>query len=95
MIRVGTGALEKANVGDLVGTTKAVIKEISTGRIVLEETFTDKDGRQNRALIVINEGERGGTRYLQRSDEPRFTGTTLVPVSPAAPATTKTPPKKP
>ena len=95
VIRIRAGALEKVKVGDLVGTTKAVIKEISTGRIVLEETFTAKDGGPNLALIVIKEGERGGTRYLQRADEPHFTGTRPVQVTPATPDVVKPSPKKP
>lgn len=66
VVRVGTGSLEKVKPGDLIGTTKAVVKEITAGRLVLEETFIEKDGKPNRALIVIKEGERGGTRFLQR-----------------------------
>jgi hypothetical protein len=66
VIRAGAGALEKIAVGDFVGKTRALVKEISPGRLVLEENFTETDGKPNRALIVIKEGERGGTRFLQR-----------------------------
>ena len=95
VIRAGTGPLEKITIGDLVGTTKAVVTEISTGRIVLEEGVTGKDGGPNRALIIFKEGERGGTRYLQRADEPPFTGTRPVQVTPATPDVVKPLPKKP
>lgn len=74
VIRAAAGPLEKVKVGDRLGTTRARVTEIGAGRIVLEETFTAADGRPNRALIVIKEGERGGTRYLQRPDEPRIVG---------------------
>jgi hypothetical protein len=94
-IRVGAGPLEKARVGDQIGKTKATVKEIATGRLVLEETFTAEDGRPNRALIIIKEGERGGTRYLQRRDEPRIIGTKPTLVTPAAPAVPQNPPKQP
>ena len=72
VVRVGAGALEMVKPGDLIGTTKAVVKEITAGRLVLEETFVEKDGKPNRARIVIREGERGGTRYLQRPDRPQM-----------------------
>lgn len=94
VIRFGTGSLEKVRVNDVVGATKAVVKEIGAARIVLDEAFTGVDGRPNRALIVIKEGERGGTRYLQRADEPRITGTKPAPVTTAEPGV-KPLPKKP
>ena len=96
VIRARDGALDKIKVGVLVGTTKAVVKEISAARLVLDETFTDKDGKSNRALIVMKEGERGGTRYLQHNDEPGFMGTRPRPVAPEPPeAKPKPAPKKP
>jgi hypothetical protein len=93
-IRTGTGPIHTVKVNDLVGATKAVVKEIGAGRIVLEETFTEKDGKPNRALIVIKEGERGGMRYLQRADEPAITGTRSI-VMPITPDPAKSTPKKP
>ena len=71
VIRFANGPLEKVKVGDLVGSTKAVVKQIDAGRIVLDETFTGSDGKPNRASIIIKEGERSGTRYLQRVDGPK------------------------
>jgi hypothetical protein len=94
VVRVGAGALEKLRAGDLVAKTKAVVKEISSQRLVLEETFVEKNGKPNRALIVIKEGERGGTRYLQRADEPPLTGTKPLIVMPATPDPAKPAPKK-
>jgi hypothetical protein len=91
VVRLGAGGLETVKVGDRVGATKAVVKEIGAGRIVLEEIFTGADGRPNRALIVIKEGERGGTRYLQRSDEKPKVGTRIV----SPPAAKSAPAKKP
>ena len=95
VIRVTKGPMERVRVGDLIGLSRAVVREIAPGRLVLEETFTAKDGGPNLALIVIKEGERGGTRYLQRADEPHFTGTRPVQVTPATPDVVKPPPKKP
>ena len=95
VIRGSSSRLEKVSIGDLVGATRAVVKEISSGRIVLEEAFTEMDGKPNRALIVIKEGERGGTRYLQRAGEPAITGTKPLIVMPAAPASATPTPKKP
>ncbi len=95
VIRAGSGPIHTVKVDDVVGVTKAVVKEIGAGRLVLEETLTDKDGKPNRALIVFQEGERGGTRYLQRPGEPAFTGTRPLIVMPAAPDPAKPAPKKP
>ena len=95
IIRSRDKVLDKLKVGDHVGTAKALVKEISPGRLVLEETFTGKDGEPNRAVVVIKAGERGGTRYLQRADEPHFTGTRPVQVTPATPDVVKPSPKKP
>jgi hypothetical protein len=96
VIRVAKGPMERVTVGDRIGLTKAVVTEISSGRLVLEEPFTGRDGKANRALIIVKEGETGGTRYLQRADEPRFTGIKpLVIAPPAAPESAKPAPKKP
>lgn len=85
IIRFGAGAPEKVSVGDRVGKSKAAITEIGAGRIVLEETFTGADGRPNRALIIIKEGERGGTRYLQRPETPPMVGVKTGVVKPPEP----------
>ena len=77
VIRAGTGPLQMVRVGDRIGSTKALVTHVGAGRIVLEEMFTDADGKPNRALIVIREGETGGTRYLRRP------GTPKPPVTPA------------
>ena len=93
VIRLASSALEKIQVGDRIGINKALVKEITQGRLVLEETLTGKNGKPERALIVFAEGERGGTRYLGNPDQPRITGTRPVasePVPSAKPA-----PKKP
>jgi hypothetical protein len=95
VIRVGNGPLQTVRINDLVGTTKAVVKEIGAGRVVLDETFAGSDGKPNRAQIVIKEGERGGTRYLQRLDTPRITGTKQGVITPPAPDPSKPAPKKP
>lgn len=95
VIRFGSGPPESVRVKDIVGSTRAVVAEIGGGRIVIDETFTGADGQPNRARIVIKEGERGGTRYLQRPDERPFAGTVMVPITPPAPETPKSAPKKP
>lgn len=87
VIKLSTAVLEKVQVGDRLGTNKAVVKEITQGRLVLEETFAGKEGSE-RALIVFAEGERGGTRYLGSPDQPRITGTRPSVVVP-----TKKPPQ--
>jgi hypothetical protein len=95
VIRAATGPLTKIAAGDRLGVTKAVVTEIAGGRLVLEETFIDKDDRPNRARIVIIEGERGGTRYLQRSGERPITGSRPLIVMPAAPEPARPATKKP
>lgn len=95
VIRSRAGALETVKVADLVGATRAVVKEITPGRLVLDDAFTGTDGKSNRAVIVIKEGERGGTRYLQRPDEPPISATKPLMVMPAAPDAAKPTPKKP
>jgi hypothetical protein len=95
VIRSGDGRLEKIRPSDRIGTSRALVKEVSGGRLTLEETFTGKDGKPNRALIVIKEGERGGTRYLQRADEPGVVGTKplILPAAPVAKPAPKKPPQ--
>jgi hypothetical protein len=70
VVRFGSGPLEVVTVADRLGKNKAEVKEISAGRMVLDETFTGQDGHPNRAQIVIKDGETGGKRYLLRNDEP-------------------------
>ena len=70
VVRFGAGALEIISVGDRLGRGKAEVKEISAGRLVVEETFTGRDGGTNTAQIILNDGETGGKRYLRRLDEP-------------------------
>jgi hypothetical protein len=94
VIRSKAGVLDTVKTADVVGVTKAVVREITPGRLVLEERFTGADGKPNRASIVIKEGERGGTRYVQRSEEPPLTGTRPL-VVPVQPAGIKPAPKKP
>jgi hypothetical protein len=91
VIRSKAGAVDTVKIADVVGDSK----EITPGRLVLEEVFAGNDGKPNRALIVIKEGERGGTRYLQRADEPPLTGTKPLVVVPAAPDSAKPTLKKP
>ena len=95
IVRSPGGELEKVRIGDLVGKTKAAVKEISAGRLTLEETFTGKDGKPNRALIIVKEGERGGTRYVQRSDEPAATDAKPLAPDAKSPYGGKPAPKKP
>jgi hypothetical protein len=95
VIRVGNGPMETIAVGDFIGSTKAVVKEISSGRVALDEPFSDKDGKPNRALIIIKEGERGGTRYLQRSDEPPALDAKPIAPDMKSPYGAKPTPKKP
>jgi hypothetical protein len=95
VVRAASAPLDKVRVGDRLGNSGAVVKEISAGRVVLDESFTGKDGKPNRALIVIKEGERGGTRYLQRADEPGVVGTKplILPAAPVAMPAPKKPPQ--
>lgn len=68
IVRVEAGQLHTVRVNDRLGSTRAVVTEVSGGRMVLDESFRGGDGRPNRALIIMEQGRRGGTRYLQRSD---------------------------
>jgi hypothetical protein len=76
------GALTKVRAGDRLEAPKALVREVTRGRLVLEETFTGTDGKPNRALIVIREGETGGTRYLQRPEKPKPSATKVTPARP-------------
>jgi hypothetical protein len=73
VVRFGDGALEVVSVGDRLGRNRAEVVEIETKRLVLDERFTGRDGAPNRAQIVLSDGERGGTRYLEHSDDPPAT----------------------
>jgi hypothetical protein len=95
IIRTAGTQVEKITVGDLIGMTRAVVKEITPRRLVLEETFTGKDGKPNRALIIMAEGKSGGTRYLQRADEAPAIDVKPVPVAPGSPYGAKPSPKNP
>ena len=81
VVRVN-GALTKLRAGDRLESPKALVREVARGRLVLEETFTGADGKPNRALVVIREGETGGTRYLQRPDTPKPPATKVTPARP-------------
>lgn len=69
VVRFGAEMMEVIAVGDKVGRHQAEVKEIGGGRLVLEEVFTGKDGRPNRAEVILKEGEKGGKRYLLRPEE--------------------------
>jgi hypothetical protein len=71
VIRFGKSVLEMIALRDRLGSSKAVVKEIAAGRLVLEETFRGSDGLTNHAQIILKDGETGGTRYLRRSGEPQ------------------------
>ena len=58
-------------VGDRIGRTRALVTEITRGRVVLEERFMDANGMPNVAEIIIKDGEKGGTRYLRHPEEKR------------------------
>lgn len=68
VVRFSAGPLEKVTVGDRLGKNHAVVKEITPGRVMIEESFTGKNG-PNRAEIIIRDGEKGGTRLFQHSEE--------------------------
>ena len=65
VVRFGGGALELIARGDRVGSSAAVVKEVTAGRLVLEleQTKRADDGRPIRAVIVLKDGETAGTRY--------------------------------
>ena len=70
VIRFESGPQQTVSPGDLLGRTAAVVKEITQGRMVLEEYFVGRDDRPNKARVVITDGQTGGTRYLARPDAP-------------------------
>ena len=69
IVRFGAKELLIVRVGDRLGRNQAEIRDVAPGRIVIEETFTGADGRPNRALVTLKEGEKGGTRVLLRNEE--------------------------
>jgi hypothetical protein len=73
VVRADLGPLGTIQVGDRIGRTRALVKEITKGRVVLEEQFVDANGAPNVAQIIIKDGEKGGTRYVRRSEEKRPT----------------------
>jgi len=83
VLRTATGPLTTVHVRDRVGRTHAVVREITRGRMVLDETFTGADGLPNSAQIIFKDGEKGGTRYLRRPDEKRPPPTRQVTVAPS------------
>jgi hypothetical protein len=69
VVRFGNGPLHLVTLGDHLGRNRAEVKEITGGRLTLDETYQGADGRPNRALIILKEGLRGGTRYEARLEE--------------------------
>lgn len=84
-VRFGRGPLLLVNVGDRLGRTGAEVQEIDGTRLVLEERSPSADGTANIARIVLREGERGGTRYLERPDESAPVALRPVPLLPRKP----------
>lgn len=78
--RVPGHSLVSISVGDRIGRTHALVKEIVRGRVVLEETFIDGNGSPNFAEIIIRDGETGGTRYMRHPEEKRPIGVRPVAV---------------
>lgn len=70
VVRFGTGRLEIVSRGDRLGATGAAVVGVATGRLVLEEEQRAVGARSGSTLIVLKDGETGGTRYLARPDEP-------------------------
>lgn len=70
VVRFGTGRLEIVSRGDRLGATGAAVVDVATGRLVLEEEPRAVGARSGSTLIVLKDGETGGTRYLARPDEP-------------------------
>jgi hypothetical protein len=84
-VRFGRGPLLLVSVGDRLGRNGAEVKEIDGTRLILEERSTAADGTANLARVVLREGERGGTRYLDRPDEPAPVAVRPVPLLPRKP----------
>ncbi|HET6370570.1 MAG TPA: hypothetical protein VFG95_05195 [Nitrospiria bacterium] len=82
VVRFGAGPMEVVSVGDRLGTNKAEVKEIGAGRLVLEEVFTGKDGRPNRAEVILKDGEKGGERFLARPEEEPMPSTRSLMIVP-------------
>lgn len=82
VVRFGAGPLEVVSVGDKVGRHQAEVKEIASGRVILDEVFTGKDGRPNRAEVILKDGETGGTRYLARPEEEPLPATRPLMIDP-------------
>jgi hypothetical protein len=70
VVRFGKGPLLVIVPGDALGSAQAVVREIVTGQVVLDEPTTGPDGRRGLAFVVIRDGETGGTRYTTRSGTP-------------------------
>lgn len=68
VVKFGAGPLEMIAVGDRLGKNRAEVREITPGRVVIEEFFTGKNG-PNRAEVFFRDGEKGGTRLFQHSEE--------------------------
>jgi len=51
--------------GDRIGRTAATVREVTPGRLVLDEMTRDKNGRPHRAQIVLRDGHTGGQRYMR------------------------------
>ena len=85
VVRFGLGALETIRVGDRLGRNRAEAVEIDAKRLILDERFVGRDGAPNKARIVLRDGERGGTRYLEHLDE--TTPPATRPIDPSDKAT--------
>ena len=85
VVRFGSGALETISKGDRLGSTHASVVEITTGRLVLEEiTQAVPGGPPNRVLIVLKDGETGGTRYSAQPGENPLPALKPVVIDPGA-----------
>jgi hypothetical protein len=69
VIRFGDKQLRIVSVGDRLGRNRARVTEIDDERLILDEVYKGKDGRPNRARVILRRGERGGRRYQVRPDE--------------------------
>jgi hypothetical protein len=60
-------------VGSRIGRTAARVRDVTAGRLVLDELTHDNDGRPHRSELVFRDGETGGTRYMRDpgADAPR------------------------
>ncbi|MFZ5863147.1 MAG: hypothetical protein ACOYXR_09950 [Nitrospirota bacterium] len=85
VVRFGHGPQLTIAVGDRVGQTRAEVREIAPGRVVLDDAATETSGRINRAVVVLSEGTPGGTRYT--SDPGTVPPKAVKPVVTAPPGT--------